>query len=292
MNALRTAAPYLSKFRGQAFVVKLGGEVLEAPAALRNVAEQLSLLWHLGMRIVVVHGGGTAIDDFSHKLGVRVKKFGGRRVTSDEALDVVKMTLAGQTHVDLMSAFRGVGLPVIGLNGLSDGLLEAHKRPPVEIEEEGEKMTVDYGWVGDIDRVNANLLKFLLDGGLMPVVAPISATPQGQVLNTNADTAAAEIAAALCSEKLIFVLRVPGLLKDVEQPSSVIPLVHLSHVPQIIEEGIASKGMLPKLAAARIALERGVHSVHLVSGLTPDAILTEVFTNEGSGTMIRQEDPA
>lgn len=292
MNALRTAAPYLSKFRGQAFVVKLGGEVLEAPSALRNVAEQLSLLWHLGMRIVVVHGGGTAIDDFSHKLGVRVKKFGGRRVTSDEALDVVKMTLAGQTHVDLMSAFRGVGLPVIGLNGLSDGLLEAHKRPPVEIEEEGEKMTVDYGWVGDIDRVNANLLKFLLDGGLMPVVAPISATPQGQVLNTNADTAAAEIAAALCSEKLIFVLRVPGLLRDVENAGSVIPLVHLGQVPQIIEEGVASKGMLPKLAAARIALERGVHSVHLVSGLTPDAILTEVFTNEGSGTMIRQEDSA
>lgn len=292
MDALRTAAPFLSQFRGQAFVVKLGGEVLEAPTALRNVAEQLALLWHLGMRLVIVHGGGTAIDEFSHKLGVRVKKFAGRRVTSDEALDVVKMTLAGQTHVDLLAALRGVGLPVVGLTGLDAGLLNAHKRPPVEIEEDGEKREVDFGWVGDVDSVNVDLLKHQLDGGYLPVIAPLSGNAEGHVFNTNADTAAAEVAAAMQAEKLIFVLSVPGVLRDVENPGSVVPFLKLSEVEGLIQDGTVSKGMLPKLAATRKAIERGVHSVHLISGLTPDALLTEVFTNEGSGTMIRQEDSA
>lgn len=289
MEALRTAAPYLSRFRGQAFVVKLGGEILEDRGALRNVSEQLALLWHLGMRLVIVHGGGTAIDDFSHKLGVRVKKFAGRRVTSDEALDVVKMTLAGQSHVDLLSALRGVDLPVVGLTGLDAGLIEAHKRPPVEVEEDGEKKLVDFGWVGDVDRINADFLRFQLDGGYLPVVAPLTANAKGEVYNTNADTAAAEIAIALGAEKLIFMVDVPGLLREVSDSSTVIPFIAYGEIEATIGSGIASKGMLPKLAAAKNALDRGVHSVHLVSGLAPDALLTEVFTNEGSGTMFRKE---
>ncbi len=289
MHALRTAAPYLSRFRGQAFVVKIGGEILENAAALRNVSEQLALLWHLGMRLVVVHGGGTAIDEFSHKLGVRVKKFAGRRVTSDEALDVVKMQLAGHSHIDLLSALRGVGLPVIGLSGLDAGLIVGQKRPPIEVEDEGERKLVDFGWVGDVVAINADLLRYQLDGGYLPVVAPLSASLEGEVYNTNADTAAAEIAVALGAEKLIFVLDVPGLLRVVEDPSSVIPLVPLADLEATKKSGIASKGMLPKLAAAQKALDSGVHSVHLVSGLAADALLTEIFTNEGSGTMIRKE---
>jgi acetylglutamate kinase len=289
MEALRTAAPYLSQFRGQAFVVKLGGEVMEAPAALRNVCEQIALLWHLGMRVVIVHGGGTAIDEFSHKLGVRVKKVAGRRVTSDEALDVVKMKLAGETHVNLLSALRGVGLPVVGLSGLDAGLLVSEKRPPVEIEEDGEKKLIDFGWVGDIRKVNADLLTFALNGGYLPVVAPISASEEGQVYNTNADSAAAEIAIALGAEKLVFLLNVPGLLRDVNQPETVIPFLRSDEISEILHQGIASKGMLPKLNAARDAIKKGVHSVHFVSGLATDALLAEVFTNEGSGTMIRKE---
>jgi acetylglutamate kinase len=289
MEALRTAAPYLSRFRGQTFVVKLGGEVMRAPGALRDVLEQLALLWHLGIRVVVVHGGGADIDDFSHKLGIRVKKFAGRRVTSDEALDVVKMKLAGETHVNLLSSMRGVGLPVVGLSGLDAGLLIAEKRPPVEIEEEGKTTEVDFGWVGDIRRVNPELLLHLLDGGYLPVITPISADEKGQVFNTNADSSAAEVAIALQAEKLVLALNVPGLLRKVDDPGSVIPFLRADELPGVAKSGIASKGMLPKLAAAQMAIERGVHSVHLVSGMSPDAILTEVFTNEGSGTMIRRE---
>lgn len=290
MDALRMAAPYLSQFRGQAFVIKLGGEVMDQPAALRNVLEQVALFWNLGMRLVIVHGGGTAIDDLSSKMGVRVKKVAGRRVTSDEAIDVVKMVLSGKSHVDLVGAMRGVGLPAVGLTGVSAGLLESEKRPPMEVEEEGKKQTLDFGWVGDVKRVNAALLTHILDGGYLPVVAPLSASVQGEIYNTNADTAAAEIAIALGAEKLIFVLKVPGLLKDASQTSSVIPYLPAAKIDHILQEGIASKGMLPKLSAAKLAIDKGVHSVHLVSGTNPDTLLTEVFTNEGSGTMIRKEE--
>jgi acetylglutamate kinase len=289
MDALRMAAPYLSQFRGQAFVVKLGGEVMDDAASLRNVLEQIALFWNLGMRLVVVHGGGAAIDEFSHRLGVRVKKVAGRRVTSDEAMDVVKMVLSGKAHVDLLGAMRAVGLPAVGLNGVSAGLLESERRPPMEIEEEGERKTIDFGWVGDVKKVNGALLTHLLDGGYLPVVAPISGSAEGEVFNTNADTAAAEVAIALGAEKLIFVLKVPGLLRKVDEPASLIPFVPLEELSTLIHEGIASKGMLPKLTAARLALQGGVHSVHLVSGMQPDSLLTEVFTNEGSGTMIREE---
>lgn len=282
MDALRIATPYLSRFRGQVFVVKLGGEVLDSPSALRSVTEQLSLLWHLGIRLVVVHGGGSAMDRACARMGIETKKVAGRRITDSESLEVVKMVLGGQTHLDVLSAMRAAGLPVVGLTGVDAGLIVAKRRQPVSIEGE----TVDFGHVGDIEQVKPAVISHLLEGNYLPVVSPVSGTESGEPLNINADTVASSLACALKAEKLIFVLKVAGILRDIEQPQSLIPFVKPEEISGLVKEGVVAGGMLPKLAAAENALKEGVHAVHLVSAFSPDAIVIEVFTNEGSGTMI------
>jgi len=177
---------------------------------------------------------------------------------------------------------EAAGIPAVGLSGQDAGLIRGNRRPPVEVDGE----IVDYGMVGDVAGVDPALLRHLLAGGYVPVVAPFSASGDGQVLNTNADTVAAEVAAALKVEKLFFVLKVPGLLSDPADPSSLVTLADLRQLDELALAGAIRDGMRPKLAAARKALGAGVASVHLVSGVRADAILAEVFTNEGSGTML------
>ncbi len=286
MEAIRTAAPYLSRFRGQVFVIKLGGEVLENASALKNVLEQIALLWALGIRVVLVHGGGTAVDALAARLGITSEKVNGRRITDAANLDLVKMTLGGSSRIDLMSALSAVGLAAVSLTGLDGGTLQAKKRPPVAMTVDGQERQVDFGHVGDLGEVKPELVDHLLAGGYLPVLAPISADAKGQPLNTNADTVAAHVAARISAAKLIFVLKMPGLLKDAGNPNSVVPMVPAEELNQWMEGDAVSGGMLPKLAAAKFAISNGVSRVHLVGGLNTDALLTEVFTNEGSGTMI------
>ena len=274
-DALHSAAKYVRRFRNRPFVIKLGGEILDDPGLRRSVCAQLALLWSFSIPLVLVHGGGAGLDTLCQSLGLATTKVDGRRVTTPEVLDAAKMAFKGRIQMDLLADLNAAGLPAVGLSGQDAGLIRAHKRPVA---------AVDYGFVGDVDAVDPALLQHLLAGGFVPVVAPFSADAEGQVLNTNADTVAAEIAAALGVEKLFFILKVPGLLRDVHQPSSLIPLADLQTLDEL---GDAIKGgMLPKLAAARRALKAGVTSVHLVSGTRTDAILAEVFTNEGSGTML------
>lgn len=274
-DALHNAAKYVRKFRGKPFVVKLGGEILEDPALRKAVCAQLALLWSFSIPLVIVHGGGAGLDALCGELGLETTKVAGRRVTSAPVLDAARMAFKGRVQMDLLAALEVAGLPAVGLSGQDAGLVKSHKRPVAE---------VDYGLVGDVDAVDPAVLMHLLDGGYVPVVAPFSATPEGQVLNTNADTIAAEIAAALGVEKLFFILKVPGLLRNVAEPTSLVPLADLQTLAEL--EGAIKDGMKPKITAARRALDGGVKSVHLVSGSRPDAILAEVFTNEGSGTML------
>lgn len=290
MEAIRTAAPYLSRFRGQIFVLKLGGEVLENTSSLKNVLEQIALLYALGIKIVLVHGGGTAVDALAAKLNVKTTKVNGRRITDAENLEVVKMTLGGLSRIDLMAVMASSGLPAVSLTGLDAGTLVATKRPVVTMNVEGQDQQVDFGFVGDLTAVQSGLIDHLLQGGYLPVIAPISADRKGQPLNTNADTVAAHVAATIGAEKLIFVLRMPGLLRDASDQSSVVPMVPLEELPTWIDSPAVHGGMLPKLAAAKHALDQGVGRVHLVSGFSSDALLTEIFTNEGSGTMIAKQD--
>jgi len=274
-EALHSAAKYVRQFRGKPFVVKLGGEILEDPALARAVCVQLALLWSFSIPLVIVHGGGTALDALCTGLGLATTKVAGRRVTSPEVLDAAKMAFKGRVQMDLLAALEAAGLPAVGISGQDAGLIRSHLRPVQD---------VDYGLVADVDGVDTALLKTLLQGGFVPVVAPFSATAQGQVLNTNADTVAAELAVALGVEKLFFILKVPGLLRDLAEPTSLVPLADLATLAEL--QGAIKDGMRPKIAAAKRALEGGVKSVHLVSGSRPDAILAEVFTNEGSGTML------
>jgi acetylglutamate kinase len=198
------------------------------------------------------------------------------------------MVFAGQVHMDLLAELQAAGVPAVGLTGLDAGLLKATRRPPVAVVPDGatEARLVDFGLVGDIEAVDPQVLSHLLEGGFVPVVAPLSGGEGGAIFNTNADTIAASLATALGAEKLFFVLSVPGLLKDLAQASSLIPHATLEELGTLEAEGIIRGGMRPKVAALKWALEGGVPSAHLVSGLVPDALLAEVFTNEGSGTMV------
>lgn len=285
--SLCSAAQYVRAFRGKTFVFKLGGEVLGSAAARRQLCEQLTVLWSFSIRVVLVHGGGTHLDALCRALGLPVEKVDGRRITTREVLQAAKMVFAGSLHTDLLADLHAAGIPAAGVSGVDAGLLRARRRPATE-------GSPDFGHVGDIEAVRPELLLHLLEGGYVPVVAPLSADDQGAVFNTNADTVAAEIAVALGAEKLFFLLDVPGLLEEVARPTSLVPCATLADLARLEGEGRIGGGMLPKLAAVRRALGAGVASAHLVSGIATGAVLTEVFTNEGSGTMIvaAMEQPA
>ncbi|MBU8899769.1 acetylglutamate kinase [Corallococcus sp. H22C18031201] len=291
--ALRHAARYVRQFRRKTFVVKLGGPVLSDPRTRRAVCEQIALLWTFAIRPVVVHGGGPELDSLCDALHLPVEKVAGRRVTSAPVLDAAKMVLAGKLHTDLLADLQAAGVPAVGLSGVDAGLLKARKRPPVLVTEPGstEGRVVDYGLVGDIESVDTRVVEHLRQADYVPVVAPLSGGPDGAVYNTNADTVAASLAVALNAEKLFFLVQVPGLLKDHTDPSSLITLATLADLASLEVEGRLAGGMRPKAHAIRHALVGGVGSVHLVSGMQSDALLEEVFTNEGSGTMVVREHP-
>lgn len=282
---LRTAARHVRRFRGKPFVVKVGGELLESPDTRGSVAEQLALLWSFSIPLVIVHGGGTTLDALCTALDLPTVKIAGRRVTSPEVLRAAGMVLKGDVQVRLLASLLSAGLPAVGISGQDGGLIAASRRPPVVVD--GQE--VDFGEVGDITDVNPELLTGLLANGFVPVVAPLTAEPDGRVYNTNADSVASALAVALGAEKLLFLVRVPGLLHDAADPSSLVTFADLRALDVLQASGAIHGGMLPKLDAARRALEGGVPSVHLVSGLGADTLLVEIFTNEGAGTMLVRE---
>lgn len=285
--ALRHAVPYLALFRGKTFVVKLGGAALAEPRALAAVVEQVAALHHLGVRVVVVHGGGPQATELAGALGVPVRQVAGRRVTDDATLAVVVRALNGDANTALLAACRAARLPAVGLSGVDGDLLIARRRPPVEVA--GEPAPVDYGHVGDPVAVDPRLLLHLLDGGFVPVVSPLAADAEGRLLNANADGVAAELAVALRAEKLLILVDTPGLLEDVGEPGSLVSYVDLAGLESRRASGAIAGGMLPKARAIADALRGGVPRAHLVSWRSPDALLLEVFSNEGAGTLIVPE---
>ncbi len=286
-DALKGLSQYLRVFRGKTFVIKIGGEVLDNPDARRAIAEQISVLWTLSIRLVIVHGGGTGIDRLCQQLNLDIQKVQGRRVTTPDVLDAVKMVLAGSLHTDWLAVLNHCNVPAVGLSGIDGKMIRAHQREPLYVGEvDGSPKLIDYGLVADVDSVDPSLLETLLAKDFVPVICPLTAGPDGQVLNTNADTIAAQIAAALGAEKLFFILGVGGLLAKRDQPDSVISFAEMKTLDEMVANGAIAGGMLPKTAAIKYALQHDVHSVHLVSGMVPDALLVEIFTNEGAGTKL------
>jgi len=283
VSALKHAAPYIRLFKGKVFVLKVGGELFAEAADTRALMEQVGILYQVGIRVVLVHGGGPQSTKLASDLGLDTKIVDGRRVTDGPSLDVATMVLNGQINTRVLAACRDLEIPAVGISGVDAGLIRAHRRPPVEREGESP---IDYGHVGDIDSVEADVLRKQLDNGLMPVVSPLSCDSSGNVLNINADTVAAAIAAELDAEKLILATGAPGILEDADDPHSLISYVDRSALEKLRKDGKLTRGMLPKAAAIDFALANGVNRVHIISYKAADSILLEVFTNEGKGTLV------
>ncbi len=283
VSALKHAAPYIRLFKGKVFVIKAGGEVFADTEKAAALIEQLGILHQVGIRVVLIHGGGPQSTKLAAALGLDTTFIDGRRVTDGESLEVATMVLNGQINTRILATCRDLQIPAVGISGVDAGLIRAHKRPPVE--REGQS-TVDYGFVGDIDSVDADILRKQLDNGLMPVVSPLSCDESGTILNINADTVAAAIAAELNAEKLILATGAAGILEDVNDPTSLISYIDRTALKKLRESGSLADGMIPKAAAIDNAISNGVRRVHIISSKLADSILLEVFTNEGTGTLV------
>ncbi len=283
VSALKHAAPYIRLFKGKVFVLKAGGEIFADPVQTSALMEQVGILHQVGIRVVLVHGGGPQSTELASALGLDTSIIDGRRVTDSASLDVTTMVLNGQINTRILAACRELQIPAVGISGVDAGLIRAHRRPPVDRE---GGAPIDYGFVGDIDSVEADILVSQLDNGFMPVVSPVSCDETGTLLNINADTVAAAIAAELNAEKLILATAAAGILEDADNPQSLISYIDRAALDELKADGKIADGMLPKAAAIDSALENGVGRVHVISYKVPDSLLLEVFTNEGTGTLV------
>jgi acetylglutamate kinase len=288
LDLLREALPYIQRFKGKTFVVKLSGKVTEEPENLASLAEELALLHQVGIHVCVVHGGGKQLTDLAEQMGVEQTIINGRRVTDDATLDMAKMLFAGKINIDILAALRRRGVHAVGLSGVDGNIVVAERRPPKDIlnRETGERGMVDFGHVGDVLEIDDRLIRVLLEHDYLPVVSSLGADAEGRVFNINADTIAAEIAVRLQAEKLVMLSDVDGIyLRPGEQATKVSRLT-AAEVEALIRDGVATGGMIPKLQSIAELLRRGVRSAHIIKGSLRNAILSEVFTDEGTGTMI------
>lgn len=291
LDLLREALPYIQRFKGKTFVVKFSGKVTEDKAILVSLAEELALLHQVGIRVCVIHGGGKQLTELAKKLGLVQTVIEGRRVTDDDTLDLAKMIFRGKINTEILSALRHRGVEAVGLSGIDGGVIKAVRRPPRDVmnKDTGEVEEVDFGHVGDIVDVDVHLVNLLLDGGYLPVISSLGADDEGKIYNINADTIAAEIAISLKAEKLLLLSDVNGIYADPNDESTKIDRLTLGEAEKMITDGTATGGMIPKLQSLISLLQRGVRSAHIMSGSMRNAILSEVFTDEGTGTMLVAE---
>ncbi len=288
LDLLREALPYIQRFKGKTFVIKLSGQVTEEPARLLDLAEEIALCHQVGFRTVVVHGGGKQLTELAEKLGVQQTIINGRRVTNDETLEMAKMVFAGKINTDILSALRRLGVHPVGLSGLDGNIIRAKRREIQKVvnHRTGQEEIVDYGHVGDIVEIDAQLLRLLLDQGYIPVISSLGADADGNVYNINADSIAAEIAVELQAEKLILLSDVDGIYVDRKDPRTRLSRLTLHEAQDLIKQGSVYGGMIPKIAAITGLIERGIHSAHIINGSRRNTLLQEIFTDEGSGTMV------
>jgi acetylglutamate kinase len=288
LDLLREALPYIRRFKGKTFVVKLSGKVTEDHERLISLAEELALMHQVGIRLCVVHGGGKQLSDLAALMGVEQTIIEGRRVTDDATLEMAKMIFAGKINTDILAALRHRGVEAVGLSGVDGNIVHAERRPPKEImnRETGESKHIDFGNVGDILEINSRLLMVLLDEGYLPVISSLGADAAGTVFNINADTIASEIAIRLEAEKLVLLSDVDGIYLKAGEPETKLSRLTAEEAEGLIQKGTATGGMIPKLQNIVELLRRGVKSAHIIDGTARNALLAEVFTDKGTGTMI------
>jgi acetylglutamate kinase len=288
LDLLREALPYIQRFKGKTFVVKLSGKATEDAANLASLSEELALLHQVGIRLCVVHGGGKQLTELASLMGVEQTIINGRRVTDDATLEMAKMIFAGKINTDILAALRHRGVEAVGLSGVDGNIVHAERRPPGEVlnRATGERERVDFGHVGDVVEINTRLLCVLLEQSYLPVVSSLGADRKGTVFNINADTIAAEIAVQLEAEKLILLSDVDGIYLRAGEPETKLSRLTIDEAEALIRDGAATGGMIPKLQSITGLIRRGVRSAHIINGSTRNALLAEVFTDEGTGTMI------
>ncbi len=269
------ATPYIQKYHGKTLVIKYGGNAMVNDDLKLAVMNDLVTLTLLGVRVVLVHGGGPEISGMLKKIGKESRFVGGMRYTDAETMDRVQQVLAGKVNKDLVQLLENTGGKAVGLCGLDGSMLKADKLPAAE----------DLGFVGEIREVNTKIVEDAIASGYTPVISTVAAGYHGEVYNINADVAAARIAAELGARKLILMTDIVGLLRDKDDENTLIPVVNVSDVPKLKRDGIISGGMIPKIDCCVEAVRRGVERAHIIDGRTPHSILVELFTDEGIGTM-------
>lgn len=268
------ALPYIQKYNNKIVVVKYGGNAMTNDDLKQAVMSDIVLLSLVGVKVVLVHGGGPEINDMLKRLNIESKFIGGLRYTDKDTIDVVKMVLAGKVNKELVALLAANGGNAVGLCGLDGKMLMAEKL----------KSEQDLGFVGEITGVNTKVITDSLNNGYVPVIATVASTEDGQTMNINADTAASRIAAELGAENLILMTDIAGLLKDKDDPSTLIPSVNVSDVPFMKRQGIISGGMIPKIDCCVEAVRRGVRKTSIIDGRVPHSILIELLSSEGIGT--------
>ena len=286
---LMEALPFIQKFYGKIFVIKYGGHAMIDEKAKNWTAQDVVLLKYVGINPVVVHGGGPEINKAMEKMGKKPEFVHGLRVTDEETLDIVEMVLAGKINGDIVSKLSKYGGKAVGLSGKSGRIILAKKKLKKIKTEKGEEIEVDLGRVGETVEVNTELLEILINNSYIPVVSPIGLDEKGNAYNLNADTVAGDIAGALKAEKLILITDVDGIMDDINNPETLHRKLTASELKDMIEDGRIKGGMIPKAESALYALEHGVKSVHIINGKISHALLLEIFTEEGIGTMITRD---
>lgn len=285
-RVLIEALPYIQKFAGKTVVIKYGGHAMLDQDLKESVMLDILLLHSVGIRPVVIHGGGPEINTMLNKMGKESQFIRGLRVTDEETMEIAAMVLVGKLNTEIVSLLNHFGGRAVGLSGKDAQLLQAVKKPLKVQNQQGEYEEVDLGFVGEIEQVSPGIIESLLDQGYIPVISPLAGGVDGESYNINADTAAGKIAEALGADKFLLLTDVRGVLKDVKNPDSLISVIKQEEVPELLKAGILMGGMIPKVECALEALDGGVGSVHILDGRILHAILLELFTDGGIGTMI------
>ncbi len=276
-EVLTQALPYIKRYVGKTVVVKYGGNAMINPDLKQQVMDDIVLLWLIGVKVVLVHGGGPEITNMMDKLGKKPEFVDGLRVTDKETVDIVQMVLAGKVNKTLVTMLEKRGGKAIGLCGMDGNLIEAKMKD--------EK----FGYVGEVTKINIDAVTDILEKGYIPVISTLGCDAEGNAYNINADTAAAHIAGALEAERFILMTDIAGILKDKDDPSTLIPEISLSEADKLFESGIISAGMIPKVQCCVTAIKAGVKNVVIMDGRVHHSILMELLTNEGAGTLVKGE---
>lgn len=288
-SILVEALPYIKKFYGEIVVIKYGGHAMVNDELKKAVLTDVVLMKYVGMNPVIVHGGGPEITNMLKRVGIESNFVGGLRVTDQMTMEIAEMVLVGKVNKEIVALVNQFGGKAVGLSGKDANLFEVVKKNGTLRQPDGSTQKVDIGFVGDISKVNPELVKTLLKEGYIPIISPVSADEKGESYNINADEAAGALCSALKADKFINLTNVPGIMTNPSDNSSLLSVVDENEVKRLIAKGIINGGMIPKVECCLNALQGGVKAVHIVDGRVPHSILLEIFTNKGVGTMVVKE---